>query len=92
MPDAGSVVYSRRDDVLWRRSLDSVVLLPVGADEPVSLPGTGAAVWDLLAEPATLPELVDALADVYGGDPSTIARDVAELLERLRGMTAIDAA
>ncbi|MFA5885699.1 MAG: PqqD family protein [Acidimicrobiia bacterium] len=92
MADARSVVYARRDDVLWRRSLDSVVLLPVGADEPVSLPGTGAAVWDLLAEPSTLPELVDALVDVYGGDPSTIERDVAALLERLRGITAIDAA
>lgn len=90
-PDT-TVVWRRRDDVLWRRSIDAVVLLPVGTSEPVSLPGTGAMVWDLLAEPATLDELVTALAEVYEGDAATIARDVVDLLVRLESLAAIEAA
>jgi hypothetical protein len=84
----GSVdaVWRRRDDVLWRRTLDAVLLFPPGADEPLTVAGSGALVWDLLAEPATLTELVDALASVYGDDPDTravIERDVATLLTDL---------
>jgi len=90
MTDTGSLVYSRRSDVLWRRSLDAVVLLPAGADEPVTLPGTGAAVWDLLAEPVTLPDLVGTLTQVYGGDAATIERDVTGLLARLDALGAVE--
>jgi hypothetical protein len=81
--------WRRRDDVLWRRSIDAVVLLPKGADEPVTLPGTGAAVWDLLEEPATLGQLVETLSEVYGGQPSTIAHDVAALLDELEAMAVV---
>jgi len=92
MAHADAPVYSRRPDVLWRRSLDAVVLLPAGCEDPVTLPGTGAAVWDLLAAPATLPELVGTLVEVYGEDPVTVERDVAALLDRLARIAAIDAA
>jgi hypothetical protein len=85
----GATVYSRRADVLWRRTLDTVILFPVGAEEPVTMPGTGAVVWDLLEEPATLAELVDTLADVYGEDAATIEHDVAALLEQLRALAAV---
>lgn len=84
--------WRRRDTVLWRHGVDVVVLLPSARAEPVSLAGTGALVWDLLAEPATLSELVAALAEVYAAPPETIARDVAELLETLESMDAIKAA
>ena len=65
---------------------------PAAADDPSVLPGTAAAVWSLLAEPATLDELVDALAEVYGGDRAVIARDVDDLLDRLRALAVIEAA
>jgi len=84
------VVWRRRDDVLWRRSLDAVILMPVGADEPVTLPGTGASVWDLLAEPATLAELVATLADAYDrADPSVVEHDVRVLLAELEAFGAV---
>lgn len=81
--------WCRRADTLWRRSADAVVLLPAGADEPVVLPGTAAAVWDLLSVPATLDEIVRTLADAYGAEPSAVGPDVEELLGRLERLDAV---
>lgn len=87
--DRDDPVWRRGTDVLWRRSLDAVILLPAEADEPVTLPGTGAAVWDLLAEPATLAQLVADLVAIYDGDPSTVAADVTDLLAELESIGAV---
>jgi hypothetical protein len=79
--------------VLWRRAVDAVVLLPVGADDPVLLPGTGAPVWELLEQPATLDELLAALREVYGtdaADGASVAADVAALLDRLVDLGAVE--
>jgi hypothetical protein len=82
-------VWCRRDDVLWRRSLDAVILLPTEAEEPVTLPGTGAVVWDLLEEPTTLAELVETLTALYGEAPSVVEHDVATLLAELEDLGAV---
>jgi hypothetical protein len=83
-------VWRRRDDVLWRRSLDAVILLPVGADEPVTLPGTGALVWDLLEEPASLAVIVATLTEVYAdADATVVEHDVATLLAELEDLGAV---
>ena len=84
------MVWRRREDVLWRRSLDAVILLPSGLDDPVTLPGTGASVWDVLAEPATVAELVATLAEAYdGADPSVVEHDVRALLAELEALGAV---
>jgi hypothetical protein len=82
-------IWKRRDDACWRRTLDAVILLPKVADEPVMLPDTGAAVWDLLAEPTTLDDLVGTLSDVYSADPQTVERDVGALLLELEAHAVI---
>ena len=82
-------VWRRREDVLWRRSLDSVILLPVGVDEPVTLPGTGASVWDVLETPAALAELVAILSDAYDEDPAVVEHDVRALLAELESLGAV---
>lgn len=50
------------------------------------LDGVGARVWELLASPRTLPELVDRITEEYAIDGETCGRDlrrfVAELEER----------
>jgi len=86
---SSAAVWRRREDVLWRRSLDAVILLPVGVDEPRTLLGTGASVWDLLEEPATVAELVAILADAYDTDAAVVEHDVRALLADLEALGAV---
>lgn len=62
----------RADRVLWRATPGGVVLLSMTMPEPVLLAGSGAALWELFAEPIRLDEAAIALADAYG-----ISSDVA---------------
>jgi hypothetical protein len=81
----GELWWRRRDDVLWRRTLDSLVLLrpePDGGD-PVVVSGGGPPVWDLLEEPRRLHELVTDLAEEFGADSAVVEADVAALLRDL---------
>ncbi|MDQ1430089.1 MAG: hypothetical protein QOF40_691 [Actinomycetota bacterium] len=76
-------IWRRRPDVLWRRSLDAVVLLAEDAEEPINLAATGPDVWELLAEPRTLDALVDVLVTMYDVDADVIRSDVAVTLDAL---------
>jgi hypothetical protein len=76
--------------VLWRRSLDAVVLLPTGADDVVTLAGTGVDVWELL-DTWRSPEALGALlADAYGADPAEVEADVGLLLGYLEEVGALE--
>jgi len=80
----------RAPHVLWRRTLDTVLLLPPGIDEPFVLAGTGPALWELLAEPRALDDLVAVLAAAYEADPDVVAADVAPTVDRLTELGAIE--
>jgi hypothetical protein len=75
--------WCRRPDVLTRRSLDALLLLPVEGDDLVTLARTGPEVWGLLAEPRTLDELAAILADRYGAPQAVVAADVQPILDAL---------
>jgi hypothetical protein len=75
--------WCRRPDVLTRRSLDALLLLPVEGDDLVTLARTGPEVWDLLAEPRTLDELAAVLAERYGAAEAVVAADVQPILDAL---------
>ncbi len=82
----------RRDPaVLWRRSLDAALVLPPAADDPLTLAGTGAVLWDLLVEPTSTDDLVAALAARYRAAPSTVAADLGPVLAQLEAIGAIEA-
>jgi hypothetical protein len=82
--------YHRAPHTLWRHTLDTVVLLPVGSDaEPFALAATGPELWSLLAEPRSVDEMVEVLAVAHGVDPGTVAADVVPLIEQLRELGAI---
>lgn len=82
----------RRPDVLWRRSLDAVVLLPTGADDVITLAGTGPALWELLAEWRTAEDLVEILAAAFGAEVGAVAADVAPLLTELEIRRVVETA
>jgi Coenzyme PQQ synthesis protein D (PqqD) len=84
--------WRRRPDVLWRRSLDTVLLLPAPADDVLTLAGTGPAVWELLAEWRTVDDMVGILAAAHGTSPEVVAQDLAPLLVELEGQGVLQKA
>jgi Coenzyme PQQ synthesis protein D (PqqD) len=82
----------RRPGVLWRCSLDAVVLLPPGAPDVITLAGTGPVVWQLLAEWRSADELAEMLAAAYGSTPDVVVRDLGPLLRALEVAGALESA
>ena len=75
--------WCQRPDVLTRRSLDALVLLPVEGDEVLTLAGTGPEVWDLLAEPRSLDELASILGARHAAADDVVAHDIEPILRQL---------
>jgi Coenzyme PQQ synthesis protein D (PqqD) len=82
--------WRRRPDALWRRSLDAVIVLPLGADEPITLTGTGPALWELLSEPCTVPQLAAVLSEAYHEAPATVEADVRPVVDELVRLEALE--
>jgi hypothetical protein len=82
--------YCRRPDILWRRSLDTVLCLPPDGVEPVTLAGSGPEIWDLLQTAHSLDELAAELADRHRADPEVVAADVRPVFERLAALGVIE--
>ena len=87
-----SPAYRRRPDVFWRRSLDSVVVLPAAADDVLTLAGTGVAVWELLEAWRSVEALTAILAEAYSADPAVVEPDVEALVSTLLGSGALEMA
>jgi hypothetical protein len=84
-PEAGTngVRWQRHIEVLWRRAVDRVVVLPLERAQPLQLSGTAEVIWELLERPHTLDELVAELRAIYGETPS-ILNDTKRALAKLR--------
>lgn len=82
----------RDPDVLSRRTLDGILLLPPRSPEVLLISGAGCAVWELLAEPATAGELAQELAEVYHRSVSDVANDVSRVLQQLADAGALTSA
>jgi hypothetical protein len=81
-PDTG-VRYRRLADVLDRRVLDGLLVLPRHHDGVVALLGAASALWELLSEPASEAELTATLQARYDADGAEIAEGVADALGTL---------
>lgn len=82
-------LWQRDVQVLWRRSGQRMVLLTPEGREPIVLEGVGAAVWQLLAEPASTAELVEVLAEHFDVPSTMVEQDLPDFLEALRDHGAI---
>lgn len=83
MTEAGGPRFVRHPGTLWRRTLDGVVVLAPDSETPLRITGAGHALWMLLAEPATVEELVGDLASVYGRTAAEVGADVERVLRQL---------
>lgn len=83
-PIAGATRLVRAPGALWRRLLDGVLVLAPDQDEPLHITAPGDVVWELLAEPITVDELIEELAELYGTPAGTVSADLEPLLATLR--------
>lgn len=73
--EAGAVWYQRSPDVAERRVAPRGPLMSGGQ--------SGDAVWELLRQPRTLPELVSIIAEDTQHAPGEVARDLEAILSDL---------
>lgn len=83
--------YRRSGGVVWRSTPRGLWLRPLGG-ETLTVAAPGDAVWVLLEQPATLDDLVTALAEHFGEPVERIHGDVETLLADLvaRGVVCVD--
>jgi hypothetical protein len=74
--------WHRSDGAVWRRTMDGIVVLP-GSGEPIALLGPAAGLWELLAEPLTVEEVVTTLAEHYGVDADQVSPEIRATLDEL---------
>lgn len=89
--DPSVFVRVRERSVAWRRVVDDIVLLDIAASRYHAVNPSGAAIWDRLAEGATIGELTATLAASYPQAEARAGADVARFLADLheRGMLEV---
>lgn len=74
--------YQRAPGVLWRRTPTAALVRSLDG-RGWDLGGSGLALWDELAEPRTLAELVERMLERYEGDSTEVADDVRAAIRSL---------
>jgi hypothetical protein len=83
-------LYSRRPDVLWRSTDDRVLLRPVGRGGLITITGSGTFLWELLATPTSLPDLVTRMAMRYQVESDAVEEPVATALTDLENAGVVE--
>jgi hypothetical protein len=78
-------LYVRHPEVLWRRTLERVVVLAPGDTEPRMLEPPGDVIWDLLATPSSVDGLVTELVETFAAPADVVRPDVERFLDELVG-------
>ena len=73
--------FVRDPHVLWRRTLDAVLVLPPNADAAELVTDPGPALWSLLLEPRTVDELETLVAAPSGAAGDTVLDVLTRLVE-----------
>ncbi len=79
----GAPSYRAARHVVAARQGDRTILLDARRGRYFGVDGVGACIWQRLADGATLPELVEALAQEYAAPRETLERDAAAFVSRL---------
>jgi len=78
-------VFHRRDSGLLSAAVDEeLLMMSVDQGRYFNLNGVGARIWELLAEPVTLTQLVDALVEDYAVEAEAARGEVEAFLADLR--------
>jgi hypothetical protein len=77
------VSVRRRPDVVARRVGETAVLVHLGSNRIYELNDTGARIWELTADGATVDALVDRLQREFDVDRHQLATEVAVIVDDL---------
>lgn len=66
-----------------------MLVLPHGARESWYVSSPGDVIWDLLGEPCTIGQLVDALSVAFEEPPGTVLADIEPVVKTLHDIGAI---
>ena len=75
----------RPDTLHWRRIDDEVIAIDIRASTYLSANGSGALLWEALAEGATREELAELLVYAFDIDRARAITDVESFLDDLTG-------
>lgn len=75
--------YRRHPHVLAARVDDELVMTSMQAGNYYGIGGIGTLVWELLAEPRSIAELVEAVVADYDVERNQCTADLAGFLDRL---------
>jgi hypothetical protein len=78
-----AVSVRRRPDVVARRVGETAVLVDLGSNRIYELNDTGARIWELTADGATVEGLVDRLEREFEVDRAQLASEVALIVNDL---------
>lgn len=76
-------LYQRTPDILPASMGDETVMLGISSGKYFGLKGTGQVIWEHLATPVTIDELVDHVRSTYEIDPETCRSDCDAFVARL---------
>ena len=86
------MVYKRNADILAASLDGELVMMSIQAGNYYSIGGVGTRVWELLEQPKSLEELVDAVVADYAVERDRCATDVAAFVDELLGLNLIEQA
>ncbi|TXH34103.1 MAG: lasso peptide biosynthesis PqqD family chaperone [Burkholderiaceae bacterium] len=84
--------YRRNADILAASLDGELVMMSIQAGNYYSIGGVGTRVWELLEQPKSLEELVDAVVADYAVERDRCATDVAAFVDELLGLNLIEQA
>ena len=76
-----TVSVRRRPDVVARRVGETAVVVHLGSNRIYELNDTGARIWELAADGATVDALIEGLQGEFAADRSQIASEVVAIVE-----------
>lgn len=75
--------YVRQRSVLWRATMDGVLVLRMADGGAMHVIGSGAELWEMLEEPHSTLELTEGLAATYDVAMEQVQPHVQQLIREL---------
>lgn len=89
---SSKAVYRRNTDILSANVDDDLVMMSIQAGNYYNIGGVGTFIWELLAEPRSMDELVDGVTAAYEVERERCAADIDAFVQELIRLKLIESA